>query len=119
MKQRRQLVLQRTGDVLLESLDVADSFWGRLRGLMGVEGLRSSEGLALIPCNSIHSFFMRFPIDVLFLDAQGRVLRCHGAMKPWRTGTFVPGARMVIEASSGVFSGTVRVDDIVEIRKQP
>jgi uncharacterized protein len=119
MRRKRQLVLQRTGDVILESLDVAENFRGRFRGLMGIKDLRSSEGLALIPCNSVHSFFMKFPIDVLFLDAQGRVLRCTEAMKPWRIGSIVPGARAVIEAKSGVFGATVRVDDIVEIREKP
>ena len=119
MKQKQQLVLQKTGAVILESLSVANSFWGRLRGLMGAKVLGSAEGLALIPCNSIHSFFMRFPIDVLFLDAQGRVLRCEQAMLPWRIGAFVPGAKMAIEANAGVLSTTVQVDDIVEIREQP
>ena len=119
MRQKRQLVLQRTGDVILESLAVADSFRGRFWGLMGTKDLHSSEGLALIPCNSVHSFFMKFPIDVLFLDAQGRVLHCHEAMKPWHIGSIVPGARSVIEAKSGVFGETVRVGDIVEIREKP
>ncbi|NTU88643.1 MAG: DUF192 domain-containing protein, partial [Actinobacteria bacterium] len=99
--------------------DIADNFRGRFLGLMGMKDLRLSEGLALIPCNSVHSFFMKFPIDVLFLDAQGRVLRCTEAMRPWRVGVVVPGARVVIEAKSGAFGATVQVDDIVEIRVQP
>ena len=60
--------------ILVSQLTVADTFFGRLRGLLGRKDYSPGEGLLIKPCNWVHTFGMRFPIDVLFLDSKGAVV---------------------------------------------
>src|ERR1044071_6441024 len=69
----------------------------RTRGLMFRSDWTGSDGLLLAPCNSVHTFFMRMPIDLLFLDAESRVLRATRALAPWRIGPIVRQAKRVVE----------------------
>lgn len=64
---------------------VAATPWARLRGLIGRPAPGPARGLLLQPASSIHTCFMRYPIDVVFLDAAFRVLSVHHALPPWRT----------------------------------
>ncbi len=72
------------GAFLAEHCQVAESFVERLTGLIGKRGLASGEGLFFPRCNSIHMWFMRFPIDVVFVDSQYRVTSVHSGLRPWR-----------------------------------
>ena len=72
------------GQVACERCLVADSPWPRMRGLLGRRGLESGEGLLLKPAGSVHTFFMRFPIDVVFLSREGDVLKVARALPAWR-----------------------------------
>jgi uncharacterized membrane protein (UPF0127 family) len=72
----------------------------RMRGLLGRRGLAQGEGLLLQPAGSIHTFFMRFPIDVVFLDGDRRVMRVAPNVRPWRTAA-VRKARAVLELAAG------------------
>lgn len=58
--------------------------WTRLRGLLGQRTLEPAHGLWIRPCNSVHGYFMRFAIDVLYLDAAGRILHIRHHLLPWR-----------------------------------
>lgn len=73
----------------------------RMVGLLGRAGLDEGEGLWIVPCNSIHTWFMRFPIDAVFVDKQGRVLRIYERLKPWRLTRIVRGAKAVLELPAG------------------
>jgi len=75
--------LERTGTVVA-SAELADRSADRRRGLLGRDGLPPGRGLLLRPCGSVHTFGMRFPIDVVFLDRGGRVLRVVERMGPRR-----------------------------------
>jgi uncharacterized membrane protein (UPF0127 family) len=88
------------GTVVCERCRLADSFWSRFRGLLGRGGLEADEGLMLRPASSIHTFFMRFPIDAVFLDAELRVRHVRGDMGPWRTAAS-RGSRAVLELAAG------------------
>jgi uncharacterized protein len=88
------------GRVVCERCVLADRPLARLRGLLGRTGLRPGEGLLLRPAPSIHTWFMRFPIDAVFLDADLRVLDVRVAMRPWRVAGR-RGARAVLEMASG------------------
>ena len=79
---------------------LADRPLARLRGLLGRDGLDSGEGLLLRPASSIHTFFMRFPIDVVFLDRALVVLGIHDTIDPWRTAS-QRGAKVVLELPAG------------------
>jgi Uncharacterized conserved protein len=85
--------------------------WSRFWGLMGRRRLPNDEGLLIDPCNSVHTFFMRFPIDVLFLDQDDRVLKITTELKPFRVAVG-RGARRVLEITAGRAAGVgVRVGD--------
>ena len=72
----------------------------RLKGLLGRRALESDEGIYLRPASSVHTFFMRFPIDAVFVDGEGRVLKVAAGLRPWRAAG-CRGARAVLELSSG------------------
>jgi uncharacterized membrane protein (UPF0127 family) len=82
------------------SCTVARTPLARMRGLLGRHGLAEGEGLLLEPAGSIHTFFMRFPIDVVFLDREQRVVRVVPNLRPWRTAG-VRKARAVLELAAG------------------
>ena len=86
--------------VLCESCIVADRPLTRLRGLLGRSELRAGEGLLLRPSPSIHTWFMRFPIDAVFVDGELRVLAVRRALRPWRMAGR-RGARAVLELAAG------------------
>jgi uncharacterized membrane protein (UPF0127 family) len=69
-------------------------------GLLGRRGLESGEGLLIRPAPSIHTFFMRFPIDAVFLARDGEVLKVVDRLRPWRTAG-ARGARAVVEMAAG------------------
>jgi uncharacterized membrane protein (UPF0127 family) len=88
------------GGAVCERCFVADSPLSRLRGLLGRRELASDEGLLLTPESSIHTFFMRFPIDVLFLGPDLSVLAVRERVRPWRTAGH-RGSRFVLELPAG------------------
>ena len=88
------------GAVVCERCTIADSPLPRMRGLLGKRDLASHEGVLLRPAGSVHTFFMRFPIDVVFLDRDGRVLRIVESVRPWRTAA-ARGAKAVLELRAG------------------
>ena len=65
-------------------ITVASSFADRGRGLLGRSGLDPDQGLLIIPCSSIHTLFMRFPIDAVFFDASGVITRLVAGLGAWR-----------------------------------
>lgn len=90
------------GVVIAERVRVARSVMQRFLGLMGRSGLRPEEGLLLDPCSSIHTFVMRFPIDVLYVGPDHVVRRVDHAMRPWRVGPLFTGAAYVVELAPGI-----------------
>ena len=72
------------GGVVCERCVVADSSLARMRGLLGRSELAPEEGIFLRPASSVHTWFMRFPIDVVFLDRDLSVLRVVPRLGPWR-----------------------------------
>lgn len=95
-----QLVDPETGQIIAREARYARTFWARFLGLMGRGNFPEGVALVLEPCNMVHTFFMRFPIDVFYLDSQGRVIQCVRNLKPWRVGPWVRGARKVAEVKS-------------------
>ena len=85
---------------------VADTFWLRLRGLLGAKSLQAGEGLVLVGEKSIHTLFMGFPIDVIYVDKQGQVIRTEVNMVPYRLGPFVARSAYVLEMPVGVIANT-------------
>jgi uncharacterized protein len=99
-----RLVETDSGRVIVADLEMARTSWSRFVGLMGRQSLAAGAGLWIEPCNSIHMFFMRFAIDVLFLDRQRRVKKVMLNLKPWRISPIVFGARTVVELPAGTLA---------------
>ncbi len=95
------------GTILADRARWAGSAWQRFRGLMFTDALPAGEGLVLEPCNSIHMFFMRYPIDVVFLSGRREsagdraVVGVVEAIAPWRMTRFYRGARTAVELPPG------------------
>ncbi len=96
------------GKILANRADEARRPLARLKGLLGRSSLALGEGLHIVPCNSIHTLFMRMAIDAAFLDPDGVVLAIYGALPPWRATRVHFGARSVLELPAGTLhaSGT-------------
>ena len=86
---------------------MATGLFARMRGLLGREGLPAGEGLLLSPCHSVHTWFMRFSIDVVFLDGEWTVLRVCRGVRPFRMAGGGWRARRTLEVQSGWLSPDV------------
>ena len=107
------------GSVVCESCGLAAGFVTRLRGLLGRKGLASGEGLLIRPARSIHTFFMRFPIDVVFLDRGGVVVKLVPNLGPWRV-AFAHRGRDALELGAGeAEQRKLRPGDRLELRAVP
>lgn len=101
--------------VLSSRTRVANTMASRMVGLLSSKGLDDGEGLWIEPCNSIHTWFMRFTIDAVFLDKEGRVVKLAARMKPWRLTRIARKARGVLELPAGTIERTgTQVGDLVE-----
>ena len=103
------------GTELANAAWFARSFRSRFIGLMGRASLEPGQALVLEPCSSVHTAFMRFAIDVVYLDRSKRVVKAVSALKPYRMSGVLWGAHAVVELPSGVINetGTVAGDEIV------
>jgi uncharacterized membrane protein (UPF0127 family) len=88
------------GRIVCERCEVADTVIARARGLLGRKNLPSGAGLLIRPSFSIHTLFMRFPIDAVFIDRSGSVVDVVQRLKPWRAATRLR-ARAVLELPAG------------------
>ena len=111
----KKLINERTGEVILEDLQTADTFYSRFRGLMGRPSIPENMGLMIKPCNSVHCFFMKFPIDVIFLDKEDRVVHISENMRPRSISPIVKQAKYVIEANSITLSSNIVIGDKVKV----
>ncbi len=113
---------QTRGVVLAERTLEARTAGARLKGLLGRTELPRGEALWICPCNSIHTLFMRFPIDVLFLtgerEGERRVVRAVSRLRPWRATRVYLAAESVLELWAGAIdeSGS-REGDLLQFRK--
>lgn len=82
-------------------VEIAESFFERLRGLLGRSSLSEGHAFMIPRCASVHMFFMRFPIDVLFCSRELEVLQLIEGLKPWRCSSYVPGAYYAVELPQG------------------
>lgn len=99
---------------LAQAADVADTSAKRRTGLLKHERLEPGEGLWIAPCESVHTFFMKFPIDLVYLDRKHRVRKVRDAVVPWRVSACLL-ADSVLELPAGTVraTGTERGDELV------
>jgi uncharacterized protein len=111
-----QVINTTRGATLATDAVLADTFLLRGLGLMGRRSLPPGGGLILHPNNNIHMFFMRFPIDVLFVDRAHRVVGLRHTFKPWRPFAGARAGRYTIELPAGILLATgTEVGDQLEL----
>lgn len=106
-----KIINERTNETLIENLQTAQTFLTRFRGLMGIESLDADAGLWITPCNSVHCFFMRFPIDVIFLDKHHRVVHVQQNMQPGSISPIIRQAKSVIEVNARTLGTALETGD--------
>lgn len=105
------------GERLGERIRVADSFWTRLRGLLGSDSLEEGEGLWIRPSRGVHMYGMSFALDVALLDDQHRVVATYPRLAPWKRTKVHSDARSALELAAGVLERTgTREGDRLEVR---
>jgi uncharacterized protein len=103
------------GTVIAQIAQVAETSATRRRGLLGRSSLPDGEGLWIVPCESVHTVGMQFPIDVLYLSRDRRILKIRPAMPAWRISACLR-AHSVLELPSGTAAATgTRRGDRLEI----
>jgi len=104
------------GTVLAGRVGVARRWWQRFRGLLGRPPLGCDEGLLLTPCRAVHTYGMRTPLDVVFLDGEARVVALYPALPPRRRTAWHGAATRVIELAPGAITrSATRLGDLVRI----
>ena len=92
-----KIINQTKGSILADKATLAANFYQRAIGLLGPDHLAAGEALIIKPCNSVHTFFMRFPIDVIFVDKQYQVVQTISGLKPFRISSIHWSSALVIE----------------------
>jgi uncharacterized membrane protein (UPF0127 family) len=101
-------------EIIAAGVIKADSFLSKLFGLIIRKKLKSGEGFLIGNCSSIHTFWMRYTIDVVFLDKKNLVLATYHNVKPFRATPFIKNACSVLELKSGAVKRTsLKVGDLV------
>jgi len=110
----RHCTLIRGGVVIVDDLLVADSALERMRGLLGRSGLEHDQAMYIAPGNAIHTLWMKFAIDVAFVDRNLRIVMCRTNVVPWRCVAGGSGAYGVIEFAAGglTAAGLVEGDEL-------
>jgi uncharacterized protein len=94
------VLVDQRGRTIASRVRAAFDSASRRKGLLGRERLDEGEAIVIAPCNAVHTFFMRFPIDVVHVDREGRVLRVKHGLRPWRIDACL-GGFAVIELPAG------------------
>jgi uncharacterized membrane protein (UPF0127 family) len=104
---------QTRNTVLARAAEVADTSAKRRTGLLKHEKLEPGEGLWIVPCESVHTFFMKFPIDLVYLDRRHKVRKARSVVRPWRLSACLL-AHSVLELPAGTVkqSGTQAGDEL-------
>lgn len=102
---------QTTDKLIAGDLKLVDGFFGRLVGLLATSSLKEGQGIVLKPCTQIHTFFMRFAIDIIFVDKDFTVLHVIENMKPWRLSPLLLKSLYTVEVAAGALKGSVKVGD--------
>ncbi len=106
------------GTTLANRCSIAITAFERMKGLLGTGELEDGCGMLIVPCNGIHTFFMRYPIDVAFLDDRMCVVHLRQSLPPWRVCIPVGvGAKMALELPPGKLAETnTAVGDMLEVK---
>ncbi len=102
-----RLINQTKNTILAEEVYFADTPAKRIKGLLGRKNFASKEALIIKPCNSVHTFFMRFPIDLLFINKNNQVIKLIPNLAPFRLSPICVSSCFVVELPAGVIEDTL------------
>lgn len=109
-----KIINQTKGTNLAQKAGITDNFLTRLIGLLNRKSLNSGEGLYITPCNSIHSWFMRFSFDAIFIDEDMQVIHIINKMPAFKFSPIIKSAKGVIELPAGtIFETKTQLGDII------
>jgi uncharacterized membrane protein (UPF0127 family) len=97
---RLRIINQSRGIVLATMAELADTAPSRSKGLLGRDSLAKGEALWIVPCESVHTFFMRFALDLVYLDRSRRIIKIRTNVQPWRLSACLR-AHSIIELAAG------------------
>lgn len=110
-------VLNEKNKILFNNATITTNFFDRFIGLMGKRYIEDNEAFCIKPCNSIHMFFMRFSIDVIFLDSSNKVIEYIENLKPWQVSKIVKSSKMVIEMPCySIKKKNIQINDTIIIK---
>lgn len=103
------------GKIIASNISRADNFWTRLSGYM-FRSKPHTPGILFEPTNAIHTFFMNFALDVIFLDKNFQIIKIYRNMVPWRHTWFHWKSRKALELPAGQFPLDINEGDILEVQ---
>ena len=112
-----QLALGASGRVVVPNLEVAVDSATRKKGLLGRDGLSDGSGLVIAPTNAVHTFFMRFPIDIVFVTRAGEVVKVCQAVRAWRMAAAFRAYAVIELAAGGAARAGIHVGDRVAVQR--
>ncbi len=104
------------GTIVVSNVVEANNFFKRLKGLMFTKELSSQTAMYIRPCNGVHTYFMNYAIDVLYLDINNKIIAIDKDMKPWKLGRLHKNAVAVVELSNGMIEKNhVEIGHVLEL----
>lgn len=101
-----EIVNKTKNTILAHQVEIADTFLKRMRGLLNSKEFKKGRALVIKPCCSIHTFFMPFPIDVVFLNKQNRAIKTIACLKPWRLSGIYFSSHLCLELPVGTIESS-------------
>lgn len=114
MENKIYILKNQTGEVICQKMILADRMFDRLKGLMFSNELPNCDGLLIAPCNSIHTFFMLYKIDVLFLDKNFNIVKVIYGLSPWKMTWVYFRSCQVLEMKGGTMRKNLREGERLE-----
>lgn len=111
-----KIINTKNNEIIGNEIIYANTPYRRFIGLMGKKEINDGQGVFLTPCNSIHMMFMKFPIDLIFVDRKNKIIHMTENIQPWKISRIVFMAQSVLELPVGTISKTMsEVGDILSI----
>lgn len=114
MENKIYKLVNKNGDIISHKMVMATNFLSRIKGLMFSENLPDCDGFLISPCNSIHTFFMRYSLDILFLDKDFKVVMPLYDLSPWRMTWIYFNSRHVLEMKAGTMTKGIKIGEKLE-----
>lgn len=112
--EKMKIIHKKTNMVIATKVKVANTFLSRLKGLMFIKKMEGFDAMLIENTNSVHNCFVRFSIDLVFINSEWKVVKIIRNFKPWRFSWIYLKARHVVELPAGSLSDEVEIGDLLE-----